>query len=121
MPVDDAAAQAALDALIARVAASGAIIAKGAALIVQRVGMQHTRVRSGTLRRSWRTAAEGPAVFVGPTTVYARRIELGFKGRDKLGRKYNQGPKPYVKPAFDEARPVVQAYAVKTVVQAITG
>lgn len=32
---------------------------------------------------------------------YARRIELGFTGRDSLGRFYNQAPQPYMRPAAD--------------------
>jgi hypothetical protein len=33
--------------------------------------------------------------------AYARRIELGFYGPDKLGRVYNHAPQPYMRPAFD--------------------
>jgi len=32
----------------------------------------------------------------GPASFYALRLEKGFKGTDKLGRKYNQGPRPYI-------------------------
>jgi HK97 gp10 family phage protein len=33
--------------------------------------------------------------------AYARRIELGFMGTDKLGRTYHQAAQPYMRPAFD--------------------
>lgn len=43
--------------------------------------------------------------------AYARRIEYGFFGVDKLGRHYHQAAQPYMRPAFDakqaEARQVI--------------
>ena len=82
-----------LAALAARFNTAARQIAGKAALIVQREGMARTHVRTGTLRRSWHV--EGPegggglyTARVGPTTVYARRQELGFMPplRDSLGR-----------------------------------
>lgn len=32
---------------------------------------------------------------------YARRIEFGFVGTDKMGRNYHQAAQPYMRPAFD--------------------
>lgn len=44
---------------------------------------------------------------------YARRIELGFMGTDKLGRVYHQPAQPYMRPAHDnkadEARETIRA------------
>ena len=40
----------------------------------------------------------------GTNVEYARRIEFGFKDTDKLGRKYNQSGKPYLRPALDNNR-----------------
>lgn len=37
--------------------------------------------------------------------VYARRIELGFQGKDKLGRAFNQPPYPYLRPAAEVEYP----------------
>lgn len=51
--------------------------------------------------RSSRDSAE---VQVGTDVPYARRIEYGFMGKDKLGRRYHQTPRPYLRPAFDELR-----------------
>lgn len=39
-------------------------------------------------------------VITGSNVKYARRIEHGFVGKDKLGRQYNQSGKPYLYPAF---------------------
>ncbi len=113
MPADKAIA--ALDSLIARLSVAGAAAVTTGGLAIQRVGMSKTRVKSGTLRRSWRTektdAGTGVyAVRVGPTTVYARRIELGFLPplKDSLGRSFpNARPKPYVRPAFEAVLPAL--------------
>ena len=42
----------------------------------------------------------GMIVVVGSNKAYARRIEIGFRKADKLGRKYNQEPRPYLHPAY---------------------
>lgn len=34
------------------------------------------------------------------TVPYARRLELGFVGTDSLGRRYNQAPRPYLRPGL---------------------
>lgn len=127
MPADDADLQAGLDALMDRIdVASKAIVVKSVAAI-QATGMSKTKVISGTLRRSWHSeaidAAEGVyAAKTGPTTVYARRIELGFYNmRDKLGRLYHQRGKPYVKPALVQTAAPIQAYVKTEMTAAIRG
>lgn len=42
------------------------------------------------------------SVRIGTNVVYAARVELGFRGKDSLGRNYNQSPKPYLVPAIEE-------------------
>lgn len=37
--------------------------------------------------------------------VYARRIELGFQGKDKAGRVVNAPPYPYLRPAAETEYP----------------
>lgn len=37
-------------------------------------------------------------------TEYGLRLELGFVGQDKLGRTYNQAPRPHFVPAIEEYR-----------------
>ena len=122
MSVDDAAFQAAVDALIARVHAAGAVAVKKATLAIQAAGMANTKVVSGSNRRSWRMEEAGPfAAFTGPTMVYSRRLELGFKGPDSLGRVYNQAPNPYVRPAYDSMLPQVRPFFIAAISGALRG
>ena len=122
MPVDSAATQAAITQMMERIAVASSAAVKTAALAVQAAGMKHTKVVSGSLRRSWRTESQGPyAAFVGPTMIYARRIELGFEGPDSLGRVYHQAPKPYVRPAYDETFPQIRPFFVTSIAAAIRG
>lgn len=37
--------------------------------------------------------------FVGANVVYARRLELGFVGRDRTGANIDQKPRPFLRPA----------------------
>lgn len=39
---------------------------------------------------------------VGSNMPYARRLELGFVGMDKAGRRYNQAARPYLRPSLAE-------------------
>ena len=120
MPVDDRAFQAALTQMMERIAVASGAAVKTAALAVQAAGMQHTKAVSGTNRRSWRTEAKGPyAAFVGPTMIYSRRLELGFKGPDSLGRVYNQAPKPYVRPTYDEMLPKIRPFFISAISAAL--
>jgi phage gpG-like protein len=45
---------------------------------------------------------------VGTNVKYARRLELGFMGTDKLGRKVYQAPRPYLRRAVLENRDAVK-------------
>lgn len=42
--------------------------------------------------------------IVGSNMKYARRLELGFVGRDSRGRLYAQAPRPYLRRAISENR-----------------
>jgi hypothetical protein len=63
-------------------------------------------VVTGRLRNSITVTSKGPVgatgyqATVAPTVKYARRLELGFKGSDSLGRVYNQPPYPFMGPAM---------------------
>ena len=78
-------------------------------------GRPGPNVVTGTLRRSITMAPITPwglmgwQTSVGPTVIYARRIELGFHGADSLGRHYNQPGYPYMAPAFAALKPRIQA------------
>jgi HK97 gp10 family phage protein len=43
-------------------------------------------------------------VWIGTNVKYARRIEYGFVGKDKLGRNYNQAAQPYLRPAVEQQK-----------------
>lgn len=115
---------AAFDAMLARVRAAGPQVVAKQALALQAAGMALTRVRRGTLRRSWRVELRGNEAQVGPTVVYARRIELGFLPplSDSLGRQFPRAvPHPYVKPAFEATAPKLGGVAVSVLARAIGG
>lgn len=126
MPVDDSAFKAALDAMQARVRASTPRLVGEGLVILQKAGQGRTKAVSGTLRRSWRIEGpveveQGAAGKVGPTAIYARRIELGFRGPDSLGRVFNQLGKPYVKPAVLESIPRIRSRWARGIGKAIRG
>lgn len=117
MPVDDSATKAALKMLAVKVKTAATQIVTEGVGIMKAEGMQRTPVKSGTLRRSWHSELRGENFAqIGPTMIYARRIELGFVGPDKLGRVYNQQGKPYVRPAYEAALPRIQKRA-KTIIE----
>jgi HK97 gp10 family phage protein len=39
---------------------------------------------------------------IGTDMVYGPRLEFGFIGTDSRGRRYNQGPRAFLRPAIDE-------------------
>lgn len=51
--------------------------------------------------------------------VYALRIELGFQGKDSLGRIIDQNPFPFLKPAADAEYPKL-AKRIKTALRVAT-
>lgn len=104
--------EAALTAMVARVRVGAQKAAQDAAHVVEAAAKGRAPVLTGTLRRSIRSWVSREDVTevgyaVAPTVVYARRIELGFKGPDSLGRVYNQQPDPYLKPAVHDSLPRV--------------
>jgi hypothetical protein len=94
-------------------AGSKRAIARGAAEVEKTAkenaaGTPGPDVVTGTLRRGvghtpvHRVGLVGWQSEVGPTVIYSRRIDLGFKGTDSLGRIYNQEAKPYFTPAWEK-------------------
>jgi hypothetical protein len=68
-----------------------------------------TPYKTGTYRRSFHMetvekSSERCRVEVGTDAPQAKRLEYGFVGADKLGRVYNQAPRPHIRPALDEKR-----------------
>ncbi|HOR32908.1 MAG TPA: HK97 gp10 family phage protein [Syntrophales bacterium] len=68
-----------------------------------------TPYKTGTYRRGFHMetvekTSERCTVIVGNDQPQGPRLELGFVGADKLGRIYNQAPRPHLRPALDENR-----------------
>jgi HK97 gp10 family phage protein len=65
-------------------------------------------VLSGQLRRSIGVSTSTPGgkaeARVGSNLEYARRIEFGFTGADRLGRIFDQPGKPFLRPAAKAKR-----------------
>lgn len=96
------AARAALASALGRAVVAGA-------LPVTNRAVELAAWKTGTLRRSIHTeivesTAERARATVGTDLPYARRIEYGFSGADRLGRVYHQAPRPYLRPALAERR-----------------
>jgi hypothetical protein len=51
--------------------------------------------------------------------AYARRIEYGFIGTDKLGRQYHQAAQPYMRPARDVVGPQAVAAIKEPILAAV--
>ena len=59
------------------------------------------RLRTSITHQIKRTAINESIAKVGTNVKYARRMEYGFDNKtDKLGRKYKQRARPYLKPAL---------------------
>lgn len=66
-----------------------------------------TPYKTGTYRRGFHMetvekTSERCTVIVGNDQPQGPRLEFGFVGADKLGRIYNQAPRPHLRPALDE-------------------
>jgi hypothetical protein len=46
--------------------------------------------------------------YVGVNMKYARRLELGFVGTDRKGRRFNQKPRPFIRPAIANNKAAIQ-------------
>lgn len=110
-----------IDLLKAKVdAASRDAVVSGAHLI-EANAKARVPVKSGRLRRSITlvdTTSLGAGIWqarVAPTTVYGRRVELGFVGTDSLGRNFtasnpfNAHGHPYFTPGVHAAIPALPA------------
>ena len=45
---------------------------------------------------------------VGTDMPYGPRLEYGFSGVDRLGRRYNMAARPWLRPSFEKALPAVK-------------
>lgn len=81
-------------------------------------------VRSGNLSRSIKvhTAKLGYGKWTSatyPSAIYGRRVELGFRATDSIGRSYNQRPYPYMEPGFRKALPELRELRARLWAEAI--
>ncbi len=76
------------------------------------VGLDKPRVVTGHYQSSWthevRQSGARVQAVVGTAAPQGRRLEYGFTGPDRLGRVFNQHPRPHVQPAVDTVDPVFQ-------------
>jgi len=116
---------AAIDELIERAGAGAQqFVAKGG-LLIEAEAESRAPVQTGTLRRSIHVGSVSE-VGLGrwqsetyPSTIYSRRIELGFHGNDSLGRHYDQAGQPYLSPGLSDAMPGLRALHVATMAAAM--
>jgi len=99
-------------------------VSAGAA-VVERDAKMRVVVDTGNLRRSIKELQniEKPGRIesqVGSDMNYAARIEFGYTGPDKRGRRFNQAARPYLRPALDENTAEIQR-AFETKLQQIFG
>lgn len=96
----------AIDELIAKADAGAATFVAKGGLMIEAAAKDRAPVQTGTLRRSIHV---GSVSMTGmgrwksetyPSTIYSRRIELGFHGDDSLGRHYEQAGQPYLAPGL---------------------
>lgn len=82
-----------------------------------RTGPPGPRIQTGNYVRSiglqLGMSLAGPTATVGSNAPQARRLELGFKDTDSLGRAYDQPPYPHYGPALDEIAPLFVAAIAK--------
>lgn len=78
-----------------------------------RTGSPGPRLITGDYVRSMNTRTSlspaGPTATVGTAAPQGRRLELGYRGTDSRGRRYNQPPYPHWNPALDEVAPAFAA------------
>lgn len=75
-----------------------------------RTGPPGPRIWTGDYNRSIalqvKMTAGGPVASVGTNKPQGRRLELGYRGTDSLGRSYDQPPYEHFGPALDEITPL---------------
>ncbi len=80
-----------------------------AAAMFEATAKENSPVDTGANRDSITTAVvedspERQVRSIAPHMPYSARLEFGFVGADSLGRVYHQGPRPYMRPAFDSRK-----------------
>jgi hypothetical protein len=68
---------------------------------VQRVAPVDTGQYRTSIRADLQSSNGGPIAVIGSPMPQTRRLEYGYYGVDKLGRRYNQPAKPHWRPTWD--------------------
>lgn len=97
-----------------------------AALLFQVAAQERSPVLTGANRDSITREQtvdepERQEIIIAPHMPYSARLEFGFTGEDSLGRHYDQAPRPYMRPAFDENREEAKERIVDSVRQEVIG
>lgn len=58
-------------------------------------------------------------IKVGSPDPFARRLEKGFVGEDRLGRTFNQPPQEHFGPAVDQTGPEYEAAIARVIVEGL--
>jgi hypothetical protein len=100
---------AALDLVGARAAIRAVEVTRHHTMLLETRIKAKSPTKSGDYRRSWQSTvtSNGSSIegTVGTNRPQARRLEYGFVGADRLGRVYNQRPRPHLGPAWMAERP----------------
>jgi len=102
-----------LKAFAAAIPSTAEIALESGSNLIKIDAKERVAYKTGHLRRSIdyqtvkRTKTE-VVVATGTNMDYAKRIEYGFAKKDKLGRKYNQPPRPYLRPAYYTQKAAVE-------------
>jgi hypothetical protein len=108
--LDDDGFKKAMDEMIVKAQEVGEAFVTQGGLLVEAKIKERSPVKSGTNRRSvgvHGVSSLGAGTWssmVGPTTVYGRRLDLGFHGDDSLGRHYEQAGTHYVEGGLDASQ-----------------
>lgn len=98
--------------------AAGDALMAGALPIVNEI-KRRAPVKTGDYRRSIHAEKTGPAeVTLGTDKPQGARLEFGFNGADKRGRRYHQAARPHFRPALDTKAAEAEA-AIGTALDAI--
>jgi len=98
-------------------------LVEGGALVVNtakgRVAYKTGNLKNNIKEQKQSMSGGKAQVDVGVTTVpYAARIEFGYTGPDKLGRRFHQKPRPYLRNSLDEKEREIKT-AVETKIKSV--
>jgi phage gpG-like protein len=102
---------------------SAALDIEGQAIELSPVGQYNDGTVGGNLKSSITHSIDVKKMEarVGTNVIYSARVEYGFTGVDSLGRKYNQSPRPYLRPAFDARKKIAIKLIEKALGDSIKG